>query len=428
MQFFTRTRSRSAVSPTLQMRYQHTSSGSSTPNPVYIYGGATSGDGMLGESIQDVQNTGYPAAIKQGSIAMGDLIKSRTDRTHSDANFSFGPYGKPDPLGWGTRKAWGDLASWCDGRITNRALVTQDLNTAKGHALIEAYAKMNRSLVMGGEALATLNQTVSMLRRPFQSSLDLLSRMVKSRNKMIGKTSSSLIRANANAWLEYRYGWRPLLLDADKVIKNASALSAQSSARLVARSSIPFDRTMSWTEVLSGGLPQADTVTATCEGSSRGSASAGVIYVVSPRTTSDQLLATFGLRPCDVPATVWELTPFSFVVDWFTNVGSWIQAVTPVPGIAILGSWVTVVEDSRITCNYRTSTTLGPSLPTYPAVTWTGDGGSSSISTSTVNREINPVIPFAPALTGTSLSVLNSVDALALMGTRVLRTLGNLKH
>jgi hypothetical protein len=404
------------------MRYAHTTSAGQLL-PTYVYGGQAGYDGLVSDSISDVQNTGYRAKIKRGGVAMGDLSIVRINRSHADADFSYGPFGPT----WGTERAWGDLAAWCEGRFASRASITNDLAHAKGRVVVDAYAKMNQSLVMGGEILATLDQTVSMLRHPFKSATDLLGRMAKYKKGRLGKTARSEMKARADTWLEYRYGWQPLLLDADNIVENASALSAFKGKRLVCRASIPFTRTMSWSEDVAGSLPRTNAVTGQCSNSSSGSASAGIIYEIKPRSLTEQLLATFGLRPCDVPATLWELVPYSFVVDWFSNVGKWIQAVTPVPGITILGSWVTLVEENVMDISLTTHTTLGPDGP-YPAITWHGNGGSSSVKRTSINREINPEITFTPVLTGKSLSALHSVDAMALSTGRILSLLGNFKH
>lgn len=45
-----------------------------------------------------------------------------------------------------------------------------------------------------------------------------------------------------------------------------------------------------------------------------------------------------------IPQTLWDLVPFSFIVDWFFNVGDTILAWFPEYGSTVLASWVTVME------------------------------------------------------------------------------------
>jgi hypothetical protein len=65
---------------------------------------------------------------------------------------------------------------------------------------------------------------------------------------------------------------------------------------------------------------------------------AGVLTDVKPTSTS-QLLGVDKLVE-----TAWDLIPFSFIIDWFTNVGDTLSAWTPTYGFNALASWV-VVED-----------------------------------------------------------------------------------
>lgn len=57
-------------------------------------------------------------------------------------------------------------------------------------------------------------------------------------------------------------------------------------------------------------------------------------------TSLDELSLTKRLGIDKLPETVWELIPFSFIVDWFLNVGDIIGAWSPKLGFKKLTSWV----------------------------------------------------------------------------------------
>lgn len=65
-----------------------------------------------------------------------------------------------------------------------------------------------------------------------------------------------------------------------------------------------------------------------------GSSYAGILCDVEVTTN-----ALLGLD--SILETVWDLTPFSFVLDWFVDVGQAIAASTPKAGVRQLTSWVT---------------------------------------------------------------------------------------
>lgn len=56
----------------------------------------------------------------------------------------------------------------------------------------------------------------------------------------------------------------------------------------------------------------------------------------------------YGFNFSDLPAAAWELVPFSFVVDWFTNVGQFIRGVTPKFGARELATWTSVKRTKTV--------------------------------------------------------------------------------
>jgi hypothetical protein len=69
---------------------------------------------------------------------------------------------------------------------------------------------------------------------------------------------------------------------------------------------------------------------------------------------------------------MWELTPFSFIIDWFLNVGTTIAAWTPNAGVTQLASWVTVKKKfdaaNQISAmRHDTGSGVGVSISSHPA-------------------------------------------------------------
>jgi hypothetical protein len=57
----------------------------------------------------------------------------------------------------------------------------------------------------------------------------------------------------------------------------------------------------------------------------------------------------------DLPTAAYELIPFSFVVDWFMDFNTAIEAATPVKGWSSLGSWLTFHKEEILTYNRYTT-------------------------------------------------------------------------
>lgn len=121
---------------------------------------------------------------------------------------------------------------------------------------------------------------------------------------------------------------------------------------------------------------------------------AGVLTQAQPATRA-QLL---GLD--SIVETAWDILQFSFIIDWFVNVGETISAWTPNLGFKTLASWVTV--DTLLTQN----TTISPLEITEKTVNGQRlrnpvleqSIGSATRILHTFERRINPTLPIIPSL------------------------------
>lgn len=119
----------------------------------------------------------------------------------------------------------------------------------------------------------------------------------------------------ANGWLQWQYGWKPLINDVYEVCDQASRDIRKALTEVKARATIP----------LGGG----DVVSRTVN-------SVPVSYVRDGKgKQSCTLQVTLEMRNVDPgqwsslnPLSLgWEIIPYSFVVDWFYNVGSFLRGV-----------------------------------------------------------------------------------------------------
>jgi hypothetical protein len=295
--------------------------------------------------------------------------------------------------------------------------------------LVQAYAKMNQASMSSLETLKDLDQTVGMLRRPFRGSIELVGRIIKSRNKHSGKSARSAAQALQGAWLEHRYGWKPLLMDCDNIItfsqKKREKLERR---RLVSRAgaSRSFNDVLNLTVPVPGhpAPPGVTSVSGTTLYQKTVRVGCGVFYDVVNRSTSDDLLKLLGARPNDLPVGIWECIPYSFVVDWFVNVSDWLNAVTPNPSVSVRGNWTTsVVEAVDTTQGVKVYSYVG----TAPASSYTTSVPGSIRRSGSVTRRVNRPMPSHPSVINKPLSLLHSLDGVCLLGQKVLSALGKLK-
>jgi len=185
-----------------------------------------------------------------------------------------------------------------------------------------------QTTLQGLTALGELAETLHMIRNPAKALHDglfaYLKALRKGRNKA-GKTTRKRNAFVANTWLEYSFGWAPLFND----VRDAAHALVNSKNR--------HDRShlvvSGYGETKSDEVKQSHT---TSNGPLRISwvdhllTSTSVRYkgaIVNRRqTTYENELENWGFAPSNFLPTIWELIPYSFLVDYFTNVGKVIDS------------------------------------------------------------------------------------------------------
>lgn len=126
----------------------------------------------------------------------------------------------------------------------------------------------------------------------------------------------------ADAWLEWNYGWRPLLQDIHDTLSIAvyddlpNALKVKSSARL------PYPKSLKRAQGLGLGATGYQEEVIFFAGSR---AACRIECDVGPRTSLASTLAQYSsLNPASI---AWEALPYSFVVDWFIEIGNFLRNI-----------------------------------------------------------------------------------------------------
>ena len=132
------------------------------------------------------------------------------------------------------------------------------------------------------------------------------------------------------SWLEYKYGWMPLLMD----VKGAAEFFAQQhvirSPKFTVTASESIVRSKNYAVTVAtygGGSPHDITVFL--------SGTAKVKVKIWCELSSPHLSEMQQLGLTNPALVAWELVPFSFVFDWFIQVGDWLTAMTAQQGVTI---------------------------------------------------------------------------------------------
>lgn len=380
-------------------------------------------------TIADNVNSSFRRRQSEGAVILSDLALTKWKRVFDSIDYQYGPY-----EWWGNgynvmRGPWIALVEQYGWDSLPRIL--HDAGNAPGEALIKAYAKINEAKVLSGESLMDVGRTVAMLRRPFRSATKLLTSMVKSRTHRLKSPGVKLAQASSDTWLEYRYAWKPIIMDGMSVIDDVNRKLSRASdrqQRLVARAGVSLKNNCQGTippTPLSGELSKiVVSGSANLEQSVR--VNAGVVYALAARTTPEAFAAYYGLRARDIPALVWEKIPFSFVADWFVNVGDWLEASLPAPDIRVIGNWVTTVSTSSFSCEAQGSFTEETSYQQH--TTFTPNFGRVTVDSTGIRRDCNQLLPELPVMKVGTLSLLHTADAAALSLSPIKAILKTFRH
>jgi hypothetical protein len=223
---------------------------------------------------------------------------------------------------------WGDIfrlqGTWATPPVCQASVEEAD-NAARTSYFSRCYAVESR--FQGGTFLGELRETLRMIRSPASALRQGVSRYLNTVTKRCrrAKTKRDVTKAVSGTWLEYQYGWRPLFSDIDEGIRALAQLNRQRN---------PFEmvvatgqaKAFSQVSGFNAGTISAvgvwkrivrlDTVTVTYRGN---------VFGTFGAPDASYLL---GLRPRDFFPTVWNLIPYSFLVDYFTNIGDVISSAS----------------------------------------------------------------------------------------------------
>lgn len=149
----------------------------------------------------------------------------------------------------------------------------------------------------------------------------------------------------ASRWLEWRYAVQPLMYDLDDALKALnSSIVRPLYTRAVSGSSLQFNQRGRFGDSY-GGVDFSRE--------QQMSLRLGCYYRVNPDVQAFKRLGL--LNPV---ATLWELFPLSFVVDWLIPIGDYLGSLDAMIGVQLLSSWESVAAQTKMA-------TTGSLKPTY---------------------------------------------------------------
>lgn len=254
------------------------------------------------------------------------------------------------------------------------------------------------------ESLAEYRRTIEMLNDPLRRLKDLTSRLVTSTER--SSLSRQLVREVSSGYLMKRYGIEPLMRDIKNILSSLEKLgghrrkTTRAQEQLFAESVITGTTSDGfWNPTWSNQIRETCTVRAM-------SLDEGYVSLANNLGLTFKGLAMLPL----------QLTSYSFVADWFTNLGSYVQAGIPAFGWNQLGSCMVT---TRVTSNAYALTGSG-TLPA-PYVKDAGPNGTCGIVRVSTTR--TPLLPasFERVSDFKFDTFTRAADAIALVASRMTK-------
>jgi len=188
----------------------------------------------------------------------------------------------------------------------------------------------------------------------------------------------------ASTWLEFHFGWSPLIHDIYSGIQVLD-FSPALSQTVVARISEDYN-------ILDYPL----------KGFDRGTVDSLVRMGCHCRVSDVAAFKANELGLLNPASVVWELIPFSFVVDWFLPVQQWLDSFSDFIGLEITNPYTTVKMSAKgeFSYSYLPNPTVYYSRGTYKGV---------------ANRRLKTIVSPLPVLSFAPLSNTRAMTAISLL-------------
>lgn len=288
------------------------------------------------QAMDDVVSHGFKRRIAEGEIINNPCSLVRRTRSNSGSGFirgtkTSGPaywYQQDGPVS----ETW--LPLYPNGDVMFKDV---DYDVASRSKLL-ALANIDTSEYAFGEDIGELRETLRFLRNPV-SSLHNLARefrrtLTRKRRKDL---NLSFAKAHADVWLQYRFAFSPLIRSMMDLAEAYGKGPSDRATRLTARG---FD---SWKWSGGGAVTRYNGPIGGTNNSNwlfnhdvEVEGHASILYEVSNPLADWRF--HLGLRTKDVPYTLWQLLPYSFMVDRLVDISSSIRGLTNLadPDVTIL--------------------------------------------------------------------------------------------
>lgn len=315
----------------------------------------------------DVVTPGFAEASKRGSVISNPCTITRNTKTvKGQCNLRVD---RTTPCGTGTQynesTHYGSSVEQAPSLLT---YTSDEIESFRGAAYTSAVAKAAAEDWQSLVDLVELEKTAAMFKNVFKDFLflvesarrDLIRDTAKRAKRGLPpgyKDTTDFITKN---WLQYQFGFMPLTYSLKGIMQAALRRKSPPRASFHAHEYAQKQDSVSNQLIATGSYAKVYmSYQRKVEIKAHGS------ILVEPHL---DWIHSVGMEMTDVPSAAWELVPWSFVIDWFTNVGDIIRAATISPNITTLASSGVVKVTSTTTWQRSLTKTVTDGSLNYGAL------------------------------------------------------------
>lgn len=291
--------------------------------------------------MTDVITPDYYKRVKEGKLPVNPCTSEQRETVGGVGRFYFYSYLDRETTNPDLRARSENVLIY-DGALPLTApfgsLNPPPINT--GALMTEAVARARSELWDVGTTAAEMGKTVSMimgLQRKNFKRMDKILLEMTSRKRASRANLAGLADEFSQLWLSGRYGWRPLAYDYQNaqsaIEKTLSGLFVHT--RKYASETTSLSHESNWTKLAQNVEYRWTTMSTRTARAFVGMEASGAAAYIDPLVTA------------------WELVPFSFVIDWFFNIGANISAYSPTATGKVAWAGVSNEIETVRTLEYR---------------------------------------------------------------------------
>lgn len=296
----------------------------------------------------------------------------------------------------------GSVPSWLVDRTVNRALIDLKDSTVNYAQMLAESAKAASMVASNAKILiAAFRYACKGNMRAAANELGLDRRSFRNTFTLKRKRNGSYDRRASSRWLELQYGWMPLLSDIHGVIEDFEKGFLREPRFAVTKESRDTSTESNVVTSDAGNkynrhtVIRKDTIENICR--------VRLDFVLDAPT-----LRTISQKGFLNPTLLaWELLPYSFVVDWFSPIGEFLETLDSTSGLTFKGGSITTFQKIR---------SVSTSIPRPTASGDTCVGGFQGYGEShRMDRRVLTEPPSGSLYLKNPFSVSHALNALALL-------------